>query len=220
MHCNIFNVCRKTIEKPLATLRRLKAIVLTLTLRTHKKRWEKVAYAGQPEWDLRNKKLVSFIPSGSSVIDIGCGAQTLKQHLPVGCSYQPCDLVKSSPDVILCDFNANHYPKVDRQFTHVVCSGVLEYIRDPDRFLNEISSLGGTVILSYNLRLPGDSKLQRMTNNWVNHFSQLDLDVIFRKAGLQSECLDRTQTGEVIFRLRQDNATAQHQASSTASRVK
>jgi hypothetical protein len=173
----------------------------TFWFRTQKKRWEKVAVAGRPEWDIRNEKIARLIPPGSYVIDLGSGAQTLRHHLPIGTKYQPCDLVKSSTDVLLCDFNANQFPNVGCEFTHVVCSGVLEYIRDPVWFLGKCSELDAVILLSYNLRSAGDSKLHRMTNNWINHFSQTELEQIFSMVGLCAKCLDHSQTDEVIYEL-------------------
>jgi hypothetical protein len=183
-------------------LRRLAMILVTLTVRTHTRRWKKVATAGPPPWDMRNEQIASMIPPGSSVIDLGCGAQTLKSYLPQGCFYQPCDLVSSTPDVIVCDFNEGQYPAVTRRFTHVVCSGVLEYVRDHRRFLEEASQLGDTLILSYNLRLPDQSRFTRMTNNWINHFSRSELESVFREARLAADCVHTSEHGEVIYRLR------------------
>lgn len=190
------------VRRLVVEFRRAKAILATLLFATHKRRWKKVAFSGRPPWDMRNEKIAGFIPDGSSVIDLGCGAQTLRDHLGPSCSYQPCDLVKSTSDVIVCDFNAGAYPAVGKRFTHVVCSGVLEYIQDHHKFLKLSSSLGDNLVLSYNLRLPGDSKLQRMTNNWINHFSRVELESIFGEALLSAECLDTSETGEVIYWLK------------------
>ena len=197
------SVFQKCVAKASATLSRLVTVIVTLTVSTNKMRWKKVASAGRPPWDARNEKIASFIPPNSSVIDLGCGAQTLKGHLRFGCEYQPCDLVKSSPDVIVCDFNAGLYPKSDKRFTHVVCSGVLEYVRDHRRFLKECSALGDKFILSYNTSLSGDSKFDRMANNWVNHFSRPVLEHVFSEAGLNFECLDMAGDGrEAIYMLK------------------
>ena len=191
----------KWAVKLLAGAQKLVAVLEAITLQTQVGRWRRVASAGRPAWDSRNKTIAGFVPSGSSVLDLGCGAQTLRKYLPPGCVYQPCDLVKSTPDVILCDFNAGIYPKLRKKFTHVVCSGVLEYVRDHDRFLTECISLGEVVILSYNPRLPRTSKLQRMANHWINHFSRRELESTFEANGCAVECLYTTESGEVIYRL-------------------
>src|SRR5271157_5003330 len=72
-------------------------------LRTDVRRWRKVA-TQIPHWDDRNRVIAGFVPPGAAVLDLGCGAQTLRTHLKPDCHYQPCDIVASSPDVILCDF--------------------------------------------------------------------------------------------------------------------
>jgi hypothetical protein len=185
-----------------ATLRSFVAFVATIVLTTHKRRWERVAVAGTPPWDWRNEKIASFIPSGSSVIDIGSGAQTLRRHLAPGCHYQPCDLIQSTPDVLVCNFNEGQFPSPDRNFTHVVCSGVLEYVRDHRRFLKEISALGETLLLSYNVRLPGITRFQRMANNWTNHFSRIELERAFTELNLNAECLYVAESGEIIYRIK------------------
>lgn len=150
----------------------------TLLVRTNVRLWHQVAQAGTPSWDERNRIMAGFIAAGSSVLDVGCGAQTLRQHLPPGCRYQPCDVVKSSPEVIYCDFNTGVYPEFQEPFDYVVCSGVLEYIRQPREFLQRIRPWGRVILLSY-VPLPSDgSKLERMGNGWgwVNHFKQEELE--------------------------------------------
>src|SRR5882672_6229357 len=90
--------------------RDLGSVCVTLVVRTHVRRWRKVAHAGRPPWDDRNQTIANLIPRGSSVLDVGCGSQSLKNHLKGACKYQPCDLIKSTPDVIVCDFNAGFFP--------------------------------------------------------------------------------------------------------------
>ncbi len=195
------NVLGWSVKCVRSMLYKLSSVLRTLTTRTHFRRWQIVAFAGRPPWDARNEIIASFIPAGSSVIDLGCGAQTLKTYLPHGCEYQPCDLIKSSPQVIVCDFNAGIYPETATRFSHVVCSGVMEYIRDHRRFLLACGALGDAVILSYNPRLPGDSRLQRMTNNWINHFTRSQLEQIFTELGFLVECLHIAVHGEIIYKL-------------------
>ena len=174
----------------------------TLLVRPHVRRWQKVAHAGRPSWDERNEIIAGFIPAGSSVLDVGCGAQTLKQYLKPSCKYQPCDVVKSSPDVIFCDFNAGIYPEIKEHFDYVVCSGVLEYIRKPEEFLRRIPPMGHYVIVSYNPLLPGGSKLARLGNGWgwVNHFTKAELQKLFDEIGLNwTELLNHDKLGYAIY---------------------
>jgi len=195
--------------------------------RTHTNRWHKVAYNGKPSWDARNEIIAAMIPAGSSVIDLGCGAQTLREHLPSQCSYQPCDLVKSTPDAIVCDFNKGQYPKSDKPYDYVVSSGVLEYIRNHDQFLANIAALGRNIILSYNPLQAHETKLQRMSNNWVNHFSKPELEQIFAKHGLESRQIQVLRHGELIYQFTRDEQmqdtqppVAQHRYSTTRMMAK
>lgn len=178
-------------------LRICSAACVTLLVRTHVRRWQKVAQAGRPLWDERNEIIAGLIPPGSSVLDVGCGAQTLKQHLKPGCKYQPCDVVKSTPDVIFCDFNAGVYPEVKERFDYVVCSGVFEYIRKPQEFLRRLPCLGRFVIMSYNPLHPGDSKMTRLGLNWVNHFTEQQIEQLFFSNDLKWRVLKRRKTSAV-----------------------
>src|SRR4051812_22017601 len=83
-----------------------------------------------PRWDERNRILAAYIPPGSAVVDLGSGAQTLREPLPAGCSYQPCDLVPGPAPVIPCDLESGRWPVLPRRYDVAVCSGVLEYMPD------------------------------------------------------------------------------------------
>jgi SAM-dependent methyltransferase len=175
-----------TIRRIVDECRKYGSACMTLVVRTRVRQWRKVAFAGTPSWDDRNQIMAGFVPAGSSVLDVGCGAQTLKKHLPPGCKYQPSDIVKSSPEVILCDLNAGVYPDTREYFDYVVCSGVFEYVRKPREFLQKIPRYGRIVLMSYNPLNPGGSKLDRLGNGWgwVNHFSREELENLLDEMGL------------------------------------
>lgn len=177
----------------------------TLLVRTNVQRWRKVALAGRPSWDGRNKIIAGYIPAGSSVLDVGCGAQTLKQYLKPNCRYQPCDVIKSTPEVILCDFNAGIYPEIRERFDHVVCSGVLEYIRRPKEFLEIISGYGRSIIISYNPLRENESKIGRLGNGWgwVNHFKKAELESLFDEIGLKWIVLHVDKLAYIIYSIEQ-----------------
>lgn len=211
----IFHRLRHEKNRLLDRLKTCSAALVTLLIPTKKRLWQKVAAAGPPTWDDRNKIIAGFIPPGSSVLDVGCGAQTLKLYLKPGCRYQPCDVVKSTPDVIFCDFNAGAYPHISEQYDYVVCSGVFEYIRNPEEFLRRIPFLGRSTILSYNLFKPGDSKIARLANGygWLNHFTREELQNLFRDIGLDwTNLADDAKLGYTIFLLDPKKLKAGHQA--------
>jgi hypothetical protein len=187
-----------------AKIGRLRASALsavkTLWFTSDVARWEKVANE-VPSWDERNRIIAGFIPDNSSVLDLGAGARLLKNYLKAGCTYQPCDVIKSSPDVIYCDFNAGIYPNLTATYDYVVCSGILEYIRDPIAFLPRIGTYGRRVILSYNVRRPGEAVLLRLSNGWVNHLDDKQLADLILSSSLQSSVLCTRYEGERIYEL-------------------
>jgi hypothetical protein len=149
---------------------------------TDTKRWSNTSnISDQTLWQRRNEIIAELIPPNSSVLDLGAGAQTLREFLAPGCFYQPCDLVKRTEDTILCDFNSGLYPNIQGSFNYVICSGVLEYIRDPEEFLNRASSYGSNLLVSYSPYLSGQSKLRRSAYfGWINHYTKEELESLFK----------------------------------------
>ena len=182
------------------TLSRPFNAVKTLVVRTDVRRWARVA-GEVPPWDSRNRKIATFIPDGSSVLDLGAGAQTLREHLPSACFYQPCDIIISSRDIIYCDFNSGEYPVVPFCFDYAVCSGLLEYIRRPEEFLRVVSGYSRNLILSYNLCRKGETILDRLAKGWVNHLSLQQLMASIGAAGLTPSVLQ--EGAETILLCRQ-----------------
>ncbi len=178
------------------------AALTTLVVRTNVRRWKKVAREKEPLWDERNRIIATFIPEASSVVDLGAGAQTLKRYLKSGCEYQPCDIVKSSPDMIVCDFNSGIYPSLSRRYDYVVCSGVFEYIRRPSEFLSSIRQYGKRVILSYNPAGQGVATFERLANGWVNHLTSQQLEALFATNGLDWKLIWRQDNSETIYELK------------------
>lgn len=208
---------RDVTKRGVKTLKRIKqdtvdwfrlcgSAISTMVLRTHVKRWQKVAQAGRPPWDERNELIGSLVPEGSSVVDLGCGAQSLRSHLPRSCRYQPCDIVKSTPEVIFCDFNSGIYPELRETFDFVICSGVFEYIRKPKEFLTKVPLLGRTMVMSYNQFGPGQSKMSRLGNNWVNHYTKEELEKLFLEAGLEWKRLHGDRVQYLLYSLRRTGA--------------
>lgn len=177
------------------------AAIRTLVRRTDVARWTRNA-SQVPDWDDRNIQIANFIQDNRSVLDLGAGAQTLRSHLKRGCRYQPCDLVKSSPDVILCDFNRGIFPDISPQsFDYVVCSGVLEYIWDPEGFIARIRNYGSRLIVTYRVHQPGDSIARRLATGWVNHMTGDQINKLFTMFGLSTEVIATRAPAEYIFQV-------------------
>jgi hypothetical protein len=181
---------------------------VTLAVPTHKRRWKKVSQNPAPHWDWRNKIISGLVPAGSSVLDLGCGAQTLRRHLDPTCRYQPSDVIVSTPDVIFCDFNAGVYPAVKETYDFVICSGLFEYIRKPEEFLQRVPPLGRTMIFTYSPAVPGQTRLHRLSVNWVNHFTREEMEALLERNGLRWEALYTHDQAETIYRVQAKNQQA------------
>lgn len=99
-------------------------------------RWRAVG----DRWPTRLALVASFIPPGSSVLDLGAGARALRDHLPEGCEYTPADL----PEF---DMNAGLWP--EGAFDVAVMAGVLEYADRPDEALLRLRELAPLAIVTY-----------------------------------------------------------------------
>jgi hypothetical protein len=193
---NMLRLCRNVL-----------AAITTLVVRTNVRRWKKAAREKEPCWDERNRIIATFIPEASSVVDLGAGAQTLKRYLKSGCEYQPCDIVKSSPDIIVCDFNSGIYPSLSRRYDYVVCSGVFEYIRHPSHFLSNIRQYGKRIILSYVPAGPTIGPFERLARGWVNHLTSQQLEALFSTNGLDWKLLCRHDNSETIYELKSTDSS-------------
>jgi hypothetical protein len=166
--------------------------------RTDYNRWEKNARE-TPPWDERNVILAKQIPSGSRVLDLGAGAQTLRKLLPQ-CIYVPCDLVQSTPDCVVCDFNKGVYPPADQKYDIVVGSGVMEYLREPLVFLKKIGSYAPVTLLSYQPLTESFDKMARLNWGFVNHLTLAELETLLSQAGYRFVQIGSWKE-QLIFRL-------------------
>lgn len=191
-------VLRTVLRRIRLAVRGLKALVLPVDRR----RWARVAHS-EPVWDVRNRRIAELVGQVTSVIDIGSGAQTLKRYLPEGTCYQPCDVVKSSDDVLLCNFNAGQYPAVTEVYDVAVCSGVVEYVRKVEPFVDTVVGYARRIILTYAPMDPGDNRLKRLGRGWVNHLRQHELEALFDRLGLAWSIIDTWDdyNRHVIYRI-------------------
>lgn len=198
---NLSATARSVLRVGLTPLKEYVYAVGTLMLPTRYRRWRKVATGGVPPWDIRNEIIAAVIPANSSVVDLGCGPQTLRNHLKLGCMYRPFDCVRSSPAVEFCDINAGVYPRIDNVVDYIVCSGLVEYIWDPREFLRRIAPLGRRICLSYNTLIPGQKRRSRLARSWVNHITQVELEQMFTDLGFTWSVIDTRPPSEFIYML-------------------
>ena len=138
--------------------------------RTDVARWANPAQL-ETAWDARALIAADFIPAGSRVLDIGCGAMKLELHLPFGCSYVPSDVVRRDDRTIVVDLNENGLPaRAVADADWVVMLGVWEYLYKPAEILAALGRTGKSVLCSYCTR-DTTSHLDRQSLGWVNDFS-------------------------------------------------
>jgi SAM-dependent methyltransferase len=147
-----------------------------LTHATERLRSEWSASAVEQHWNLRARafdcvhprlkliaNLINDLPgSNKTLLDVGCGPAALKRAIPSNIEYFGVGIVSEiinehhDPDhFALCDLN--HDPKCfgNMKFDIVVCSGIIEYIHDPERFMHFLCSKmsdHGHLIISYENR--------------------------------------------------------------------
>lgn len=68
--------------------------------------------------------------------------------------------------------------------------------------------LGDMVIMSYVPFCPGQSKLMRLSYNWVNHFSSGELEEMLNEMGLAWTSTPTVEPGDTIYCLRSNTCSS------------
>jgi len=157
-------------------------------------RWSNVE-ALRPRWDARTRQIAGLIGGGERVIEFGAGRMTLKDHLPAGCGYTPCDLVDRGEGTIVCDLNGDTLPRFGR-YDVAVFSGVLEYVHDLPRLIGHLSDQVDRIIASY--AVLDENAENRRTRGWVNDYTSAELVQLFAEAGFDKAASQRWQS-QVIY---------------------
>ena len=165
-------------------------------------RWRDSSGLQHPLWNERAARVAGFIPVGTRVLDVGCGAMLLERHLPFGCAYAPADLVQRDARTALCDLNAAAYPDATAADL-ITLLGVLEYV-EPARLGALFGWLGATgrlALVTYSPTdfLAGEAERQRL--GWINHLSFQALSELIQAHGLEVEQLARIQPYQVLLRV-------------------
>lgn len=162
-------------------------------MKTHIEHWARVVQQ-QPVWDERNAVIATLIEPHSSVVDVGAGKMTLRQHARCG-RYVPVDCVRVTPETVFADFNAGTVPDLAGQFDYAVCSGLLEHLEDPEAALRVVSTWATYTIFSYCIT---DTIPAALREGFRNHLSALDVLQLLARLGLTC-WLPTTWSGQAIF---------------------
>lgn len=149
-------------------------------------------------WNARAARAAQlFVPEGSTVLDLGCGAMALESFLPPGCAYLPCDLVARDARTQVCDFNRGEMPEA-RGADLVTLLGVLEYVHDLPAFLGRLRGCNLPLVLSY---CPTDmAHLDRRALGWVNDLTVQDLARHLVEAGFEPSVVEVVDAVQVMLR--------------------
>lgn len=140
-------------------------------------KWSEIEYF-DANWKKRIAVMAGMIPAGATVLDLGCGMEWLKDHLPEGSGYVGVDYVGRSQNTIICDFNKREFP--DERADVAFVSGCLEYIEDAPWFVSEISKHTDSCLLSYCT----PEECPRREPGWRNSYSHQGIVELFKVAGL------------------------------------
>lgn len=144
--------------------------------------WKDIEYF-DPSWESRIVDMCRLIRDEKSVLDLGCGTQLLRRHLPTDCRYFPVDYKKRTPDVIVCDFNRHQFPKISAELAFV--SGCLEYVEDLPWFVRNIAASCQAAAISYCSVEKYPSLEARKELTWVNALTRKVLIELFESSGFR-----------------------------------
>jgi len=151
-----------------------------------------------------------MIVPNSKVLEFGAGHMALTKYLPKNCTYIPSDVVKRSPDTVICDLNAPKLPTLP-VVDVVVLTGVFEYVNDIPRLISVFNSICHTVIASYAAAKKkgfGDICLRRSAG-WVNDYTEEEFVTIFQNRGFI--LLERTMWREqIVCRFQRKSPSCSH----------
>lgn len=174
-----FNV-KSIIRHP---IKYIKAILSIPAKKSDIKRWgNKMSL--HVAWDERTIMIAKLIPDNSSVLEFGAGRLILPKHLKQNCQYQPSDIVNRGGNTIICDLNTD-FPELDQVYSHIVFSGVLEYINNLQDLLTHLKRSGENIVASYATidRIP--DYVTRRQSGWVNHYCDESLRELFARNGFE-----------------------------------
>ena len=100
-----------------------------------------------PRWTRRNRFISDLINQNSTVLDLGCGSKDLLRYLKMPANYFGIDYNQPYADLSI-NFN-NDFSLPKDNWDYIVCSGLLEYLINLDKFFNTIKNNASVYILTF-----------------------------------------------------------------------
>jgi glycosyltransferase involved in cell wall biosynthesis len=115
--------------------------------------------------------------AGASVIDMGCGHQTLQGLISPSIRYVPVDRIARTPEVTVIDFN-ERLP--EGGYTVATLLGVIEYFAQPERLLGWAAKHCQHLVLSYN---DCSNPARRERQHWKSTLGFQELETTLTRLG-------------------------------------
>lgn len=130
-------------------------------------------------FEYRIDKMVSLLNINkiSSIMDLGCGMQTLKKKLSSNTEYIGIDQYSHIESSLIIDLNKGEF--YNKKVDIIFCSGILEYMYDMNSFVKNISNNTDIVIFSYHFY----DEYKNRGDLWVNSYTRNELLNIFYNYG-------------------------------------
>jgi hypothetical protein len=132
------------------------------------------------------------------VADLGAGNKrlfgVLRRTLERPFGYHPYDLHPQSEDVRQIDVEQ---ALPDRAFDVVFCLGLLEYLRDLDRFVSGLRAICRYTIVSYVITDPADSlePAERRRRGWLTDLDRAGIEDLFLRHSYTRQAFALTSAG-------------------------
>lgn len=151
-------------------------------------------------WAPRSAMAAQWVPPGSRLLDIGCGAMFLERYLPASVTYWPADLVQRDERTLICDVNRGVLPSQCEVADVITFLGVLEYVFDVWALLQRIWRPGLRLILTYCDRESSNfGRSDRREHGWVNDYSTSELEQVMKGAGFSVERRQRVDDAQWMY---------------------
>ena len=145
--------------------------------------WKDIEYFDEA-WKERIRRMASYVPAQSVVMDLGCGKQWLREYLD-RCEYIPVDYCSRSADTLVCDINRGEFPDMSVDVCFV--SGCLEYADKPDWLVGKIAAQARLCVISYCAADGVPDPITRASLGWKNSFTKDELVSLFESKGMRPE---------------------------------
>jgi hypothetical protein len=130
-------------------------------------------------WEERSHLLANYVEKDKSVVEFGAGTGILKEYFDSSIHYQPVDIIKRTPEFLVCDLNVKPFAINLERYDVAIFSGVLEYIYDINYIFEVMSDHISMILVSY--ACIDVCKQNRLSNGWLSDYSQAEIEFIFEK---------------------------------------